>query len=73
MSRIFRQQYILNLFYLCLPQFILSFKLESRTVKIQELKKTLQDHHVETLPEQKTEDAGLAKKTKVSDIQEAGR
>lgn len=45
------------------------FKLESRTVKIQELKKTLQDHNVETLPEQKTENTGLTKKTKVSDIQ----
>lgn len=52
--------------------FILSFKLESRTVKIQELKKILQDHNVETLPEQETENTGLAKKTKVSDIQGAG-
>ncbi|XP_073259436.1 large ribosomal subunit protein bL19m-like [Porites lutea] len=38
---------------------------ESRTVKIQELKKTLQDQTVETLPEQKTENTGLAKKTKI--------
>ena len=49
--------------------YFFSFKLESRTVKIQELKKTLQDHNVETLPEQKTENTGLTKKTKVSDIQ----
>ena len=59
------------LFYLWLFIY-LSFKLESRTVKIQELKKTLQDHNVEMLPEQETENTGLAKKTKVSDIQGAG-
>lgn len=52
---------------------MLSFKLESRTVKIQELKKILQDHNVEALPEQETENTGLAKKTKVSDIQGVGR